>query len=60
MVGWQEHLSASIWAMVMRGIPNKQQTIAQSNPSFHAEIRLNPTIIGGRASVAQSVSAFGC
>nr|CRZ22898.1 BMA-PCH-2 [Brugia malayi] len=44
MENFVEHLSASIWAMIMRGIPNKQQTIAQSNPSFHAEIRLNPTI----------------
>ncbi|VDM09427.1 unnamed protein product [Wuchereria bancrofti] len=43
MESFIEHLSASIWAMVMRGIPNKQQTIAQSSPSFHAEIRLNPT-----------------
>uniref|UniRef100_A0A1I8EYW3 AAA domain-containing protein n=1 Tax=Wuchereria bancrofti TaxID=6293 RepID=A0A1I8EYW3_WUCBA len=38
MESFIEHLSASIWAMVMRGIPNKQQTIAQSSPSFHAEI----------------------
>ncbi|KAL3993643.1 ATPase associated with various cellular activities (AAA) family protein [Acanthocheilonema viteae] len=35
-----KQFSSSIWAVIMRSTPNKQQTVAP----LHAEIRLNPTI----------------
>ncbi|VDK83791.1 unnamed protein product [Litomosoides sigmodontis] len=39
-----KQLSSFIWTMIMRSIPKTQQAVAPSNPSFHAEIRLAPTI----------------
>uniref|UniRef100_A0A0R3RTC0 AAA domain-containing protein n=1 Tax=Elaeophora elaphi TaxID=1147741 RepID=A0A0R3RTC0_9BILA len=46
-LGWQSghaYFSSSIWSMIMRNIPDKQQAVAPLNPSFHAEICLNSTI----------------
>ncbi|CAG9539646.1 unnamed protein product [Cercopithifilaria johnstoni] len=33
-----------IWTMIMKSIPGEKQAMARPNPSFHAEIRLDPTI----------------